>query len=183
VPSPRTILLGLILLLAGCQPLDRARLPGAPFELEVTPASVVEGGSFTLALVPTGAGEPGAGPVDLYVSFVRDASRVGGYLDPSGRWTADRVRYQRLDPAQPAPVVITFRGVRPFGQYSFRAQFVRPETSPSRKHYVFAPLVVAVGISPAPAPGDRNALVLGALGILSAGAVVLVTLLPRDRRA
>jgi hypothetical protein len=181
VPSPRTILLGLIVLLAGCQPLDRARLPGAPFELDVTPASVVEGGSFTLALVPTGAGDAGAGLVDLYVSFVRDASRVGGYLDPSGRWTADRVRYQQLDPGRPTPVVITFRGVRPFGQYSFRAQFVRPGTSPSRKHYLFAPLVVAVGIRPAPAPGDRNTLELGALGILTAGAVVLVSVLPRIR--
>jgi hypothetical protein len=181
VTALRLALVGLALL-GGCQGSSASRLRSAPFEFRASPASVVEGGSLTLTLAPRGEAPGHAdGPVDLYVSFERDSGRAWGYLAPSGGFTGTPAPYTRIAAGAPAPVTVRFASASPFGEYTFTTQFVRPGGTPSRAHYVFAPLVAKVSIRPAQREDDRVALFLGGLGVLSAGVVVLVLRLSRRR--
>lgn len=174
--SGRVLLVGIIAL-AGCQ------TPAGPYDFRATPASPVEGDDLTLSLTPTkDAASPGVAPVDLYVSVTREGTgpRAWLFLDPAGRWTAARVRYRRIEPGDPEPVVMRFARVNPFGQYSFRAQLVRAGATPARTHYLFPPAVLTLRIRPATA--GRPWLV-AALGLVTASAAGLVVAYPRIRPA
>lgn len=161
--------------LAGCQPAAERRLEPPPLELRATPSSVVEGGSFTLSLTANPGAAPSAtGPLDIFVSFVRDAGRHWGYLDPARGWTADKRRHRRIDDVRGAPFSVRFDRVGPVGRYTFRVQFVRPDTAPSRKHYVYQPALVTLRIRPSAPDTGRMVLVLGGLGLLTLGAAALV---------
>ena len=172
----------LLALLGGCEGSSGPRLPSAPFAFGASPASLVEGGPLTLTLAPRSEAPGHTGdPVDLYLSFERDSGRAWGYLAPSGGFTATPAPYIRIAAGAGAPIAVRFASASPFGQYTFTAQFVRPGGTPSRAHYVFAPLVAKVSIRPARRADDRVALFLGGLGVLSAAVIVLVLRLSRSR--
>lgn len=167
-------------LLVGCQTSSATSLPAAPFDLRTTPASLTEGDTLVVSLAPKGDADlADVAPVDLYVSFLRDAGVAWGFLDPSGRWTAEQVRYGRIEAGPISPVVMRFTRVQPFGRYTFRVQFVRAGQPPSRKHYVFQPAVVTVRIHAA--GGNGRGLVVS-LALVTAGAMGLVAIFPRAPR-
>src|SRR5438552_15928070 len=74
-------------------------------------------------------------------------------------------------------LLVTLQGVEPGGWYMFRVQFVSASAEqPTRKHYVFPPLLATVRVEPR-RDGDSSA-ALVALGLLTLAALAVTWLAP-----
>ncbi len=115
-------------------------------------------------------------PLDVYVSVVRDGARGWLFLAPTGAFAGTPAAYVRETSGR--PFLVTLQGVGPGGWYLFRVQFVRASAEqPTRKQYVFQPLLATVWVEPR-GDGDSGATILGALGLLTLGALVLTWIIP-----
>ena len=158
-----------------------AKLPAAPFAIEVAPTEVSEGGSLTLRVNRGDASsEPDGDAVDVYVSAVRDGARGWLFLSPAGAFQGTPAAYVRAVPGRPfGGLLVTLQGVGPGGWYRFRVQFIRASAEqPTRKHYVYPPLLATVRVEPRGDGGSGAATALGALGLLTLVALVLTWLIP-----
>ncbi|MBI4591411.1 MAG: hypothetical protein HY725_21495 [Candidatus Rokubacteria bacterium] len=177
---------GLVLALIVGMPVraGEAALPPAPFELRTSPSTVLEGGRFTIEVAPREQEGKAVGehPFDIYISLLRDAASSWIYLMPSGAWSATPMVYQKqVTGAGLTRFGATFEGVGPIGWYRVRVQFIKASAeSPSRKTYVFQPLLATVRIRPSTGNWTRAMMALGPLGLLTLGACVLVLALPRQ---
>jgi len=160
-------------------------LPTAPFKLGVWPAHPSEGGPMIVGLALRNAEEASQidEPFDLYVVANRQADRAWTFLTPEGAWSATPAAYQqRITRQNFTPFIIRFDSVAPFGWYRIAVRFVRTSEFPSRKHYVFQPLLTWVRVQPPWGSASNAVMILGPLGILTAAAWVLVMFFPRPRR-
>jgi hypothetical protein len=159
-----------------------AKLPAAPATLEVTPPELTEGGNLTLRVHPGSASselDGGAG-VDVYVSVARDGAPSWVFLSAAGAFQGTPTAYVRAVPGRPlGGLLVTLQGVGPGSWYLFRVQFIRASAEqPTRKHYVYPPLLATVRVEPR-SDGDSGAApALGALGLLTVAALVLTCLTP-----
>jgi hypothetical protein len=158
-----------------------ARLPAAPFTLELTPSALTEGGNLALRVGPVDAvAARAAEPVDVYVSVLRDGARGWIYLTTSGAFSATPAAYLRAPAGRPlGGLHVTLQGVGPASWYLFRVQFVRASAAqPTRKHYVLEPLLATARVEPRSAGDSPAPLALAAVGLLTLGALALVWLVP-----
>jgi hypothetical protein len=158
-----------------------AKLPAAPATLEVTPPELTEGGNLTLRLHPDAARAAlDGGGVDVYVSVARDGAPNWVFLSAAGAFQGTPTAYVRAVPGRPlGGLLVTLQGVGPGGWYLFRVQFIRASAEqPTRKHYVYPPLLATVRVEPPGAGGSGAATAMGALGLLTVAALVLTCLTP-----
>jgi membrane protein YfhO len=156
-----------------------AKLPAAPFTLDVTPSSLAEGENLVLRVDPAGAmTQLSREPLDVYLSAVRDGARGWLYIVPAGAPSLTPAAFARATSDRPfVGLLVTLRGVEPGGWYMFRVQFVSASAEqPTRKHYVFQPLLATVRVEPRRA-GDSSA-ALVALGLLTLAALAVTWLTP-----
>jgi len=116
----------------------------------------------------------------VYVSAVRDGARGWLFLSPAGAFQGTPAAYVRAVPGRPfGGLLVTLQGVGPGGWYRFRVQFIRASAEqPTRKHYVYPPLLATVRVEPRGDGGSGAATALGALGLLTLVALVLTWLIP-----
>ncbi len=159
-----------------------AKLPAAPATLEVTPPELTEGGNLTLRLHPDAASAAldGRDGVDVYVSVARDGAPYWVFVSATGALQGTPTAYVRAVPGRPlGGLLVTLQGVGPGGWYLFRVQFIRASAEqPTRKHYVYPPLLATVRVDPRGDGDSRAATALGALGLLTLAALVLTWLIP-----
>lgn len=186
--APRVRGLLVILIVVAGASAASGGLPRAPFRLSAVPATVEEGGQMTINVSPLTQehDEVPSVPFDVYVSIIRDGDPEDGspavwaYLTPSGAWSATATPYRSaLTLSHLSPIAVGFAGVKPIGWYRIRVQFVKASAPlPSRKHYVFQPLLVQIKVQPRSGSGAEAALVLVPLGALTVGAWILVVAHP-----
>jgi len=111
---------------------------------------------------------------------VRDGARGWLFLSPAGAFQGTPAAYVRAVPGRPfGGLLVTLQGVGPGGWYRFRVQFIRASAEqPTRKHYVYPPLLATVRVEPRGDGGSGAATALGALGLLTLVALVLTWLIP-----
>lgn len=148
-------------------------LPAAPFRADVLPRAPREGQEASVRIERSRA--VAAAPSDIYIVGIRKWPSRWTYLTPGGRWVDRSTPYRlALAPAGLDPVTAAWRETGPAGEMTVVVVFVTPgEEIGNRRTWLFQPLVQTVRVRGATSP-THAPLVLGALGVATLGAVLLV---------
>lgn len=158
-------------------------LPPAPFNFQVSPSTWPEGGRAAIrveALGQTGMDKAGE-PFDIYIVRIPGWPSPYMYLTPTGVWSPTPTPYRAsVSVSAFTGVVAEWREPGPAGEIYVAVGFVRASAEfLNRSNWVFQPLFTTVRVRAPWGSRSRAALVLGALGLVTLAAVVLVFLYPR----
>lgn len=165
-----------------------ATLPPAPFELRATPSPWQEGrqARIRVDLLKQGSNTIARELFDIYIVRIPGAPSPHAYLylSPTALWTSEPTAYRRATSfSAVAPLVAEWREPGPPGDLYVLVAFVRASADfLNRRNWVFQPLLTIASVRVPWGNLGRAVVILGALGIVTVAAVVLVALHPQSSR-
>ena len=150
-----------------------AALPAPPFDLTLSPTSLIEGEPVTIRVTPT-ASTPDAARYDLYLLLA--SVEEAAFLTPEGTWAPTPVPYARSVSTVDPPIVRPWPHAWPPGRFAFGLVVVPPSGDPlGRDEWRYRPAITWFDVAPrASGTGTPVSTSLVVLGVAAAGAAALV---------
>jgi hypothetical protein len=161
-----------------------ARLPPPPFDLQISPTRVSEGGSATIQVAPTTRSSATAEKYDLYVMWAY--SEEAAFLAPQGTWSPVAVALARDTTVHSAPTLaVTWNGARPVMDIPLAVLVVPAGADPlDRARWSYRPVIRWLSVRARSAPWSltSSALLLGLVAAASTVAIAFADI-PGVRRS
>jgi hypothetical protein len=124
-----------------------AGLPPPPFDFEISPARVPEGGSTTIEVAPATRSSVGTGTYDVYVMWAY--SEEAAFLTPQGAWAPVPVALARNTTVQSAPTLrVAWNGARPVMDIPLAVLVVPAGADPlDRARWTYRPVIRWLSVS------------------------------------
>lgn len=166
----RLVLAGLLALAATSV---EAALPAPPFDLGLSPTSLIEGDTATVRVTARPRSTE-AGRYDVYVLLA--SVEQAAFLTPEGTWAPRPVAYARAVSTSDPPIVRPWPKVWPAGDYALGLVVVPPSGDPlARSEWRYRPAVTWFQIAPRQsAAAALTPATVGLLGLAAAAAIALV---------
>lgn len=180
-PGVKAVAAAAVLALAATA--SHAALPAPPFELSVTPGSVIEGEPVTIRIAPSVTPETGEAR-DIYLALA--TSEEAAFLTEQGAWSPRPVPYARIAAGHAPTIVRPWPKAWPPGDHTLAMLVVPPAADPlGRTAWIYRPVIAQLSVTPrasADAPPAVGALFILAAATLAAIGCVWWTVLgtPRD---
>jgi hypothetical protein len=118
-----------------------ARLPAPPFDLQISPARVSEGGSATIQIAPATRSSATGARHDIYVLWAQ--AEEAAFLTPQGAWAPAPVALSRDTTVKDAPTLrVTWNGARPVMDIPLALLVVPTGTDPlDRAGWTYRPVI------------------------------------------
>ena len=177
---PKTVCVAVVAIALFLAPTSTsARLPTPPFDFEISPTRVSEGGSATIEVAPRVAratessGEPAK--YDVYVMWAY--SEEAAFLTPAGAWSPAPVALVRDTTVQSAPTVrATWNGARPVMDIPLAVLVVPAGADPlDRARWSYRPVIRWLSVTAPSRPWSptSNALLLGFVAVAASVAIAV----------
>jgi hypothetical protein len=167
-PGVKALLAAVLLALAVSA--AHAALPAPPFELSVTPGSVIEGEPVTIRIAPSGTLKNDEAR-DIYLALA--TSEEAAFLTEHGAWSPRPVPYARVTAGHIATIVRPWPKAWPPGDHTLALLVVPPSADPlGRTGWVYRPVIARLSVVPRVPAGAPPA--VGALSLLAAATLAAI---------
>ena len=124
-----------------------AGLPPPPFDFEISPARVPEGGSTTIEVAPATRSSVGTGTYDVYVMWAY--SEEAAFLTPQGAWARSARSCCARGPRGRAPTLrVAWNGARPVMDIPLAVLVVPAGADPlDRARWTYRPVIRWLSVS------------------------------------